>query len=112
MLASISYTNVAALEGMLDVGEGEGVPLVDTIEDRNVALPDEAVDDRATKELLRQTMQELSEREQMILALYYFEGLTLRQIGDILGVTESRICQIHSKAVISLRSMMEEQVAG
>ena len=46
----------------------------------------------------------LGDREKTVLTLYYYEGLTLAEIGSILGVTESRVCQIHTKAVIQLRS--------
>ena len=44
----------------------------------------------------------------MVLVLYYYEGFTLAQIGDVLGVTESRVCQIHTKAVLQLRSRLAE----
>ena len=50
----------------------------------------------------------LSEREKIVVTLYYFEGLTLAEIGEILGVTESRVCQIHTKAVGVLRGQMTE----
>jgi len=47
-----------------------------------------------------------------VLGLYYFEGMTLAQIGDVLGVTESRVCQIHTKAVLSLRTKLGELIRG
>ena len=53
-------------------------------------------------------INELSEREKIVVTLYYFEGLTLAEIGEILGVTESRVCQIHTKAVGVLRGQMTE----
>lgn len=112
MLSATSYTSMVALDQLLDVGEDSGVRLVDTIEDDSVPSPDESLDDQELKARLRETIQRLPEREQTVLALYYFEGLTLRQVGDILGVTESRICQIHSKAVLSMRAEMEKQVTG
>jgi RNA polymerase sigma factor for flagellar operon FliA len=46
----------------------------------------------------------MPEREKVVLTLYYYEGLTLAEIGEILGVTESRVCQIHTKSVIHLRA--------
>jgi RNA polymerase sigma factor for flagellar operon FliA len=57
-------------------------------------------------------MARLPERERTVLGLYYFEGMTLAQIGEILGVTESRICQIHTKSVISLRVKLEARIRG
>jgi RNA polymerase sigma factor FliA len=74
-------------------------------------LPEESYDDVETKQLLRQAMGRLSEREQTVLGLYYFEGMTLAQVGDVLGVTESRICQIHTKAVLSLRAKLAAQLS-
>ena len=48
----------------------------------------------------------MPDREKKVLTLYYYEGLTLAQIGEVLGVTESRVCQIHTKSVLQLRSRL------
>jgi RNA polymerase sigma factor for flagellar operon FliA len=58
------------------------------------------------KLILTSAMNRLADREKIVLSLYYYEGLTLAEIGEILGVTESRVCQIHTKAVLQLRSRM------
>ena len=50
----------------------------------------------------------MPEREKIVLTLYYYEGLTLAEIGDVLGVTESRVCQIHTKSILQLRSRMAD----
>jgi RNA polymerase sigma factor for flagellar operon FliA len=55
---------------------------------------------------LANTINRLGEREKIVLTLYYYEGLTLAEIGEVLGVTESRVCQIHTKAVLQMRSRM------
>ena len=60
------------------------------------------------KQLLAAAINRLGEREKMVLVLYYYEGFTLAQIGEVLGVTESRVCQIHTKAVLQLRSRLAE----
>ena len=57
--------------------------------------------------LLAEAINRLPEREKVVLTLYYYEGLTLAQIGEVIGVTESRICQIHTKAILQLRSRMQ-----
>ncbi len=62
-------------------------------------------------EILNQVAS-LPERERLVITLYYYEGLTLAEIGDVLGVTESRICQIHTKSVMSLRNRMIEPGVG
>ena len=61
-----------------------------------------------TKQILAAAINRLPEREKIVLTLYYYEGLTLGQIGDVLGITESRVCQIHTKAVIQLRGKLAE----
>jgi RNA polymerase sigma factor FliA len=109
-LSRVAMTSIAALDESLDVGDGDRISLVDTLQDLTAVLPDEAYDDVEIKQLLRRSIGRLSEREQTVLGLYYFEGMTLAQVGDVLGVTESRICQIHTKAVIGLRVAMSESL--
>jgi RNA polymerase sigma factor FliA len=109
-LTRVSMTSIAALDEVLDVGDGDRITLVDTLQDLSAILPEASYDDQETKELLRQTLGRLTEREQTVLGLYYFEGMTLAQVGDVLGVTESRICQIHTKAVLSLRAKLAEKL--
>ena len=58
------------------------------------------------RQILAQTINRMPEREKIVLTLYYYEALTLAEIGQVLGVTESRVCQIHTKAVIQLRSRL------
>jgi len=111
-LLKISMTSVAALDEALDVGEGDRLSLVDTLQDLTTAQPEASYEDVETKELLRLAITRLSEREQTVLGLYYFEGMTLAQVGDVLGVTESRICQIHTKAVMSLRTKLLDRSRG
>jgi RNA polymerase sigma factor FliA len=111
-LAKVSMTSLAALDEVLDVGEGDRVSLVDTLQDLTAESPEESLDDVETKRLLRESLGRLTEREQTVLGLYYFEGMTLAQVGDVLGVTESRVCQIHTKAVMSLRAKLLERIEG
>ncbi len=108
----VSQVSVAQLDQSLGNIDGEGVTLKDTIADDAMPSPEGAFDDAEMKEILRDTIARLSEREQTVLGLYYFENFTLAQIGDVLGVTESRICQIHAKAVINLRNKLQERITG
>ena len=55
-----------------------------------------------------QRIEKLPEREMTVIALYYYEGLTLKEIGQVLGVTESRVSQLHTKAVLRLKSRLQE----
>ena len=67
---------------------------------------------KETKEALIQAVSQMAEREKTVLTLYYYEGLTLAEIGEILGVTESRVCQIHTKAVLQLRAKLADRPEG
>ena len=82
---------------------GEAVTLGDTIADSGDG-PVSRFEVEETRQLLASTINRLPEREKLVLTLYYYEGLTLAEIGGVLGVTESRVCQIHTKAVLHLRS--------
>jgi len=105
----ISFVSVLALDELLSVGSdrGEQVSLLDTLADKGTD-PTLGVEGQETRALLAGAINSLSEREKIVVTLYYFEGLTLAEIGDILGVTESRVCQIHTKAVNQLRLQLVE----
>jgi RNA polymerase sigma factor for flagellar operon FliA len=60
------------------------------------------------KSILAGAINRLAEREKIVITLYYYEGLTLAEIGQVLGVTESRVCQMHTKAVLQLRGKMQD----
>jgi RNA polymerase sigma factor for flagellar operon FliA len=60
------------------------------------------------KHLLADAINRMPDRERLVLTLYYYEGLTLSEIGEVLGVTESRICQIHTKSILQLRARLGE----
>jgi RNA polymerase sigma factor for flagellar operon FliA len=109
VVSQISFVSVLALDEMVSVGtdRGEQVSLIDTLADRGID-PTQGVESQETRGLLAAAINELSEREKIVVTLYYFEGLTLAEIGEILGVTESRVCQIHTKAVGGLRGQLTE----
>ena len=65
-----------------------------------------AIEDRELRDIMKAEIKRLPEREKLVLSLYYDEGLTLAEIGQVLGVTESRVSQIHTKSVLHLRSRM------
>ncbi len=107
LFAQISFFGLVALEETLSVGpeRADSVTVADTIPDPG-AGPVAAFEEEETREILVAAINRLPEREKVVLALYYYESLTLNQIGDILGITESRVCQIHTKAVLQLRSKL------
>jgi RNA polymerase sigma factor for flagellar operon FliA len=69
----------------------------------SVPDPSEALEEQELHELLREIVDGMPEKERLVLTLYYFEELTLKEIGEVLGISESRVCQIHTKAVMRLR---------
>jgi RNA polymerase sigma factor for flagellar operon FliA len=109
VVSQISFVSVLALDELVSVGadRGEQVSLIDTLADRGLD-PTSGVESQETRGLLAAAINSLSEREKIVVTLYYFEGLTLAEIGEILGVTESRVCQIHTKAVAGLRGQLAE----
>ncbi|MEO8292277.1 MAG: RNA polymerase sigma factor WhiG [Actinomycetota bacterium] len=109
VVSQISFVSVLALDEMVSVGadRGEQVSLLDTLADKNLD-PTSGMEGQETRGMLAAAINSLSEREKIVVTLYYFEGLTLAEIGGILGVTESRVCQIHTKAVGVLRGQLSE----
>src|ERR1044071_7986982 len=110
-LTDISRSSIAALDELWSVsGEGDQVSLLDTIEDESGPRPETALDETEMREALADAISRLPEREKLVITLYYYEELTLREIGEVLGVTESRVSQLHTKAILRLRS--EERRVG
>jgi RNA polymerase sigma factor for flagellar operon FliA len=111
IFSQVSFVNVIALDELLNVGgeRGDKLSLVDTLEDTKAEDPVAAFESEETKYLLARAINTLPEREKIVVTLYYYEGLTLAEIGQVLGVTESRICQMHTKAVLQLRGKLADQ---
>jgi RNA polymerase sigma factor for flagellar operon FliA len=110
VVTQISFVSVMALDELVSSGSerGESLSLLDTLADSGAADPASGVEAQETRAMLASAINALSEREKLVITLYYFEGLTLAEIGDVLGVTESRICQIHTKAVGQMRRRVRE----
>lgn len=105
-LAEISNLGLLALDEVFSA-EG-GASLGDMVADPGGLSPEAAFQREETRRVLADSINRLPDRERLVLTLYYYEGLTLAEIGDVLGVTESRVCQIHAKSVMSLRNRMTE----
>jgi RNA polymerase sigma factor FliA len=109
MLTQVSLVSVVALDESFSGEDNERQALVDTLQDPKAPDPESSYEDVEMRQLLAQSINRMSEREKTVLVLYYFEGMTLAQIGQVLGVTESRVCQMHTKAVLGLRAKMSER---
>lgn len=108
-LLLVAQSRMHALDEMWSAGDGSGeaVSLLEVLEDADAVDPVAAVAAQALRDEIGSAIQRLPEREKVVVALYYYENLTLREIGEVLGVTESRASQLHSKAVLRLRSRLK-----
>jgi RNA polymerase sigma factor for flagellar operon FliA len=110
IFTQLSTVNVAALDELLGAGSerGDSLSLLDTLQDHGATDPAASLEVAETKVLLARAVERLGEREKLLLVLYYYEGMTLAEIGRVLGVTESRISQMHTAAMLRLRTMLQE----
>jgi RNA polymerase sigma factor FliA len=108
-LVRISNSTVVALDELWAVSDssGDAVSLLDTLHDPDAPDPQQMLAQSEVKDRLADAIAALPEREKLVIALYYYENLTLREIGEVLGVTESRISQLHTKAVLRLKSRLQ-----
>jgi RNA polymerase sigma factor for flagellar operon FliA len=109
-LLQISNSTIAALDELWTVGDSSGdqVSLLDTLPDERAPDPAAVMDQTDLKDRVADAIARLPDRERRVIGLYYYMNLTLREIGEVLGVTESRVSQLHTKAVLRLRSRLGE----
>jgi RNA polymerase sigma factor for flagellar operon FliA len=107
-LLQISNSTIVALDELWTVSDSSGdqVSLLDTLPDHAAPDPEALMDQSELRDRIADAIAALPEREKLVIALYYYENLTLREIGEVLGVTESRVSQLHTKAVLRLRSKL------
>lgn len=112
LLSEVAPTTIVSLEEKLpDRGaESKSLTVIDTIEDPSGANPLKELGYQEVKRILKETITELPEKEKLVVALYHYEELTLKEIGQVLGITESRVSQIHSKAMLKLRGRLTQRM--
>jgi RNA polymerase sigma factor FliA len=113
-LTDISRSSIGALDELWTVntgGGGDQIALIDTIEDTDAPDPQGSLSETEMKEAIGEAIARLPEREKLVVTLYYYEELTLREIGEVLGVTESRVSQLHTKAVLRLKARLSGTAA-
>jgi RNA polymerase sigma factor FliA len=111
-LVQISHSTIIALDELWNTNDqnGDSVSLLDTLPDHTTPSPEAVVDQGELRDRIATAIAALPEREKLVIALYYYENLTLREIGEVLGVTESRVSQLHTKAVLRLRSKLATEL--
>lgn len=102
-VAQLQTAQVLSLQDYILTEEGGEARLLDVMSDGHAHLPGAAMSERERQERIVQAINNLPDQQQKVLHLYYYEGLTLKEIGAVLEVTESRVCQIHSAAMKTLR---------
>ncbi|SHH11095.1 FliA/WhiG family RNA polymerase sigma factor [Desulforamulus hydrothermalis] len=90
--------------------DGSSVSKLDTVEDAGSPDPLSIVEEKENKRLLTLAIEKLGQRDKLILSLYYWEGLTLKEIGRVLEVSESRVCQLHAQVMKKLRHTLQEMI--
>lgn len=95
----------------LDVPRDEDEPEAWQVQDLAALTPAEHLQNREFQKALANAIRTLPEKEQLVLSLYYRDELNLREIGEVMSVTESRVCQVHGQALIHLRARLAEWVS-
>ncbi len=103
LLREVSATSLLSLDENIFNEEGGKASLHEVVEDEDVVDPVDTINREELKDLVVQYIDDLPETERLVIALYYYEELTLKEIGQVLQLSESRISQIHTKTIISLR---------
>ncbi len=113
IMAKVSSTSILSLQEIWPINpDSEGGTLGDTIESLHTDNPDVVLEREEIKRVILESLQELPDKEKKVLVLYYYENLTLREIGKILEVTESRVSQLHTKAILRLRAKLSNRRRG
>ncbi len=111
-ITQIATASFVALDEMWNVSSGgEPLALIDTIGDEKQADPASQLDLSEMRDTLADAIARLPEREKIVVALYYYDNLTLREIGEVLSVTESRVSQLHTKAILRLKGRLQDEDA-
>ncbi|MDP2400598.1 MAG: RNA polymerase sigma factor WhiG [Actinomycetota bacterium] len=107
IFTKLSYTSIVSFEELWVGGDRDDHSnAIGSIQDETAEDPVSIFESVEVKDILASAIEHLPERERIVIALYYYEGLTLKEIGQVLGVTESRISQLHTKSVLRLRAKL------
>ena len=106
IVADAHKTSLMSLQEKKDLSNSDSTELIDTIQDKNATTPLDQLEEKDSKKELERALSRLPERERVILALYYHENMTMKEIGESIEVSESRVCQIHAQAIMKLRNLL------
>lgn len=108
LLDQVSHLGCVSLHETLD-HTAEGRSFLDSLEDTNATSPLESLEAQEITYLIADVLEELSEKERLVIALYYYEELTQKEIAEVISVSEGRVSQLHSQALLKLRVKLLNQ---
>ena len=111
-MLKINSTSLLSLNDVLSVSEDESLARIETVRSPNRYQPEEVIERQVIRQAIVDAINQLPEKEKMILVFYYYEDLTLKEIGALMKVTESRVSQLHTRAVTRLRNILSNQRQG
>ena len=107
LLREVCATSVMSLED-LGLSDSEGASILECIEDPNAKTPNDIHKFNEVKAILATAISKIPEKEKFLISLYYYDELTMKEVGSVLDVSESRVCQLHSQAMQRLKGMLKE----
>ncbi len=105
MAEDTTMTSIYEKKGTSD----DSMEIIDTIQDTNKLNPQEQMEEKNVKQQLEKALQRLPERERVIMVLYYQENMTLKEIGNALNMSESRVCQLHAQSIMKLKNILSDE---
>ena len=112
LLDEVRPAAFVCLDAVNSSEDGDSGPLYEVIADQTHEGPVEKVSNNELKQVIFERLKELPEMQRKVLALYYLEDMHLREIAEVFGLTESRICQIHAQAILSIRAYLQRFESG
>ena len=112
LLDEVSVTSLMSLDDSFINNKGDSASLSDFLEDRENRNIHDAIEMKELKAVTINTLKELPEQEKLVMALYYYEEMTLKEIGLVMDISESRVSQIHTKAIMHLKNKINETLAS
>jgi len=108
MLEEVKVASILSLDQPIPGPEGEKSSLSELVVDEDAESPTEIVEWNEAKEIAKKLISSLSQQERLVISLYYYEELTLREVGEVLSISESRVSQIHSKVILTLKGKLKK----
>ena len=113
MLDDVALTNLISLDQTISSNSDGLYSIVgDSLPQANAMDPFDEIEEKELYGIIRETLETLPEKERIVLTLYYYEELTLKEIGKVLKVSESRVCQLHTKAMMRLKGRITRLMSG